>query len=48
LATATPLPNGGNTKWRVEGDVDHIYSTSSAGQHGDLRHTSVPDVFLDN
>jgi hypothetical protein len=49
---ATPTPNGpgGGTKnhWLVSGYVDHIYSTSSAGTHGDLRHTSVPDVFLDN
>jgi hypothetical protein len=50
-ATPTPTPSsgGGNrTHWMVSGYVDHIYSTSTAGQHGDLRHTSVPDVFLDN
>jgi hypothetical protein len=52
-ACATPTPKsggggGGNSHWYVSGYVDHMYSTSSAGQHGDVRHTTVPDVFLDN
>jgi hypothetical protein len=51
-ATATPKSGGGggggNSHWVIGGYVDHMYSTSSAGQHGDVRHTTVPDVFLDN
>jgi hypothetical protein len=47
--TPTPISSSGNkTHWVVSGYVDHVYSTSTAGQHGDLRHTTVPDVFLDN
>jgi Putative Flp pilus-assembly TadE/G-like len=48
--TPTPKPPGGgnNVHWHVEGDVDHIYSTSSSGRHGDVRQTVAPVVFLDN
>jgi hypothetical protein len=57
LPTATPCPGcplptpqppaPNRTKWKIEGDAIKIYSTSSSGRHGDLRHTSVPVVFLD-
>lgn len=47
--TPTPNPNAGNrTRWHIEGDVERIYSTSSRGRHGSLRHTTVHTVFLDN
>jgi hypothetical protein len=46
--TPTAIPPAPNrTKWRIEGDAIRIYSSSSSGRHGDLRHTSVPVVFLD-
>jgi hypothetical protein len=45
---ATPTPSGSRTKWRIEGDVERIYSTTSRGRHGSLRDTTVHVVALDN
>jgi hypothetical protein len=46
--TPTPDPNGNKTKWHIEGVAQHIYSTSSSGRHGDLRHNKVHVIFLEN
>lgn len=46
--TPTPNPNGDRIKMQIKGVVDRIYSTTSRGRHGNLRHSFTHSVFLDN
>jgi Putative Flp pilus-assembly TadE/G-like len=43
--TATPAPND---HWHIEGTFEGLYVAGASGRSGDLRHTSLRTVYLDN